>query len=231
MPECLIFDLFGTLVDYEAGRTSQDFSRSFKKAAKLGCAIGYEDYIQVWDSAFLKMKQASAPDSSEFHLSEVCDLVVGELRLDASRTEKEQLARQYMEDWSALVSPVPGASGLLKRLSKHYRLALISNTHYPPMVHALLDAMALTGLFEVVTLSVDVGWAKPHPLIFELTLEKLGLTAEQAIYIGDSYERDYKGARSVGMDCRLIGRHARVPRDKQLLNILDLAISFETARK
>ncbi|HIL84680.1 MAG TPA: hypothetical protein EYG52_14365, partial [Pseudomonadales bacterium] len=74
-------------------------------------------------------------------------------------------------------------------------------------------------------------WAKPHPLIFELTLEKLGLTAEQAIYIGDSYERDYKGARSVGMDCQLIGRHARVPRDNQLRNILDLAINFETARK
>lgn len=231
MPECLIFDLFGTLVEYEVGRTSQDFSRSYKKATELGCVIGYVDYIKVWDSAFLKMEQATAPDNSEFHLSEVCDLVVGELRLDSSRTEEGQLARQYMEDWSALASPVPGASGLLKRLSKHYRLALISNTHYPPMAHAILDTMALTGLFEVVTLSVEVGWAKPHPLIFEHTLEKLGLNAEQAIYIGDSYERDYKGARSVGMDCQLIGRHARVPQDHQIRNILDLAINFETARK
>jgi FMN phosphatase YigB (HAD superfamily) len=57
------------------------------------------------------------------------------------------------------------------------------------------------------------------------------LSPEQAIYIGDSYERDYKGAKSVGMDCLVIGRHARVPRDSQLLNILDLAINFETGRK
>ena len=231
MPECLIFDLFGTLVEYQAGRSPLDFSRSFKKATELGCTTDYVGYIQVWDSAFLKMEQATAPDSSEFHLREVCDLVVDELRLNTSRKEKEQLARQYMADWSVLVSPVPGASGLLKRLSKHYRLALISNTHYPPMVHALLDAMALTGLFELVTLSVEVGWAKPHPLIFQLTLEKLGLTVEQAIYIGDSYECDYKGARNVGMDCLIIGRHARVPRNNQLLNILDLAINFETGRK
>ena len=231
MPECLIFDLFGTLVEYEAGRTLQDFSRSYKKATELGCAIGYADYVQVWDSAFLKMEHATAPDNSEFHLREVCDLVVVELRLDATGTAKEQLTRQYMEDWSALLSPVPGATGLLKRLSKHYRLALISNTHYPPMVHAVLEAMSLTELFEVVTLSAEVGWAKPHPLIFELTLEKLGLSANQTIYVGDSYERDYKGARGVGMDCQLIGRHARVPRDHQLRNILDLAINFETARK
>ena len=96
MPECLIFDLFGTLVEYEVGRTSQDFSRSYKKATELGCAIGYVDYIKVWDRAFLKMEQATAPDNSEFHLSEVCGLVVGELRLDSSLTEEGQLARQYM---------------------------------------------------------------------------------------------------------------------------------------
>ena len=231
MPECLIFALFGTLVEYKVGSTSQDFARSYKKATELGCAIGYADYVQVWDSAFLKMEQASVPDNTEFHLNEVCDLVVVELSLDIARAEKDHLARQYTEDWLALTVPVPGASGLLKRLSKHYRLALISNTHYPPMVHALLNGMALTGFFEVVTLSVEVGRAKPHPLIFELTLEKLGLSAGQTIYFGDSYERDYIGAEGVGMDCQLIGRHARVPRDHQLHNILDLAINFETVRK
>ena len=99
------------------------------------------------------------------------------------------------------------------------------------MVSTLLNSMGLTGLFEVVTLSVDVGRAKPHPLIFELTLETLGLTADEVIYVGDSYEHDYQGARSAGIDCYLIGKHARVPRDRQLRNILDLAISFETARK
>ena len=53
MPECLIFDLFGTLVEYEAGRTLQDFSRSYKKATELGCAIGYADYVQVWDLSLI----------------------------------------------------------------------------------------------------------------------------------------------------------------------------------
>ena len=231
MPECLIFDLFGTLVEYEAGRTSQDFSRCFRQATELGCTTNYADFIRLWDSAFQQMEEETAPDNGEFHMFEVCELVVAELGIEPSAVDKERLVSRYIEDWSALVQPVPGAPGLLKRLSKHYRLALISNTHYPPMVHTLLDAMALTGLFEVVTLSVEVGRAKPHPLIFELTLEKLGLTAAEAIYVGDSYEHDYKGARSVGMDCYLIGRHARVPRDYQLRNILDLAISFETARK
>jgi len=231
MPECLIFGLFGTLVEYEVECTSQDFTRCYQKAAELGCAVGYADFVQVWDRALLTLEQQAAPDNGEFHLSEVCDLVVGELGINATPREKDLLVSQYIEDWSALVSPVPGASGLLKRLSTHYRLALISNTHYPPMVYSLLDGLALTELFEVVTLSAELGRAKPHPLIFEKTLEKLALTATQAIYIGDSYEHDYKGARRVGMDCYLIGKHARVPRDHQLRNILDLAISFKTSRK
>lgn len=231
MPECLIFDLFGTLVEYEVGRTSQDFSLCYQKAIELGCVRSSTNFVLVWDTAFREMEQQVAPENGEFHMLDVCDLVVKELGINASPLEKEQLVSRYIEGWSAMVTPVPGAAGLLKRLSKHYRLALISNTHYPPMVSTLLNSMGLTGLFEVVTLSVDVGRAKPHPLIFELTLETLGLTADEVIYVGDSYEHDYQGARSAGIDCYLIGKHARVPRDRQLRNILDLAISFETARK
>jgi putative hydrolase of the HAD superfamily len=231
MPECLIFNLVGTLVEYEAGRTPQDFARCHHNAAELGCTMGYTEFIKVWDSAFRKMKQETVPDLGEFHLREVCDLVVDECGINPSPLEKESLISRYTDGWLAGVSPVPGASGLLKRLSKHYRLALISNTHYPPVVYTILDQMALTDLFEQVTLSVEVGRAKPHPLIFEHTLQRLGLTPDQAFYVGASYDHDYKGARKVGMDCHLIGNHARVTRDHQLRSILDLAINFETARK
>ena len=65
MPECLIFDLFGTLVEYEAGRTSQDFSLCYQQAAELGCTIGYAEFIRVWDSAFRETEQQVAPESGD----------------------------------------------------------------------------------------------------------------------------------------------------------------------
>ena len=231
MPECLIFDLFGTLVEYEAGRSSQDFSHCFKLAAEYGCRADYAEFTSAWDSAFQTLESEAAAATTEFHMNDVCELVVEAIGIQAPFEARELLVSSYIEDWSALITPVPGVSGLLKRLSQHYRLALISNTHYPPMVHRLLDGMSLSGVFEQVTLSVEVGRAKPHPRIFELTLERLGLRAHQTIYIGDSYEHDYKGATGVGMDCYLIGKHARVPRDHQLRSILDLAIRFDTSRK
>ena len=42
---------------------------------------------------------------------EVCDLVVKELGINASPLEKEQLVSRYIEGWSAMVTPVPGAVG------------------------------------------------------------------------------------------------------------------------
>jgi len=35
--------------------------------------------------------------------------------------------------------------------------------------------------------------------IFEETLKRLGVTAEEAVYVGDSPEEDIKGAKNAGM--------------------------------
>jgi FMN phosphatase YigB (HAD superfamily) len=47
--------------------------------------------------------------------------------------------------------------------------------------------------------SEDVGVAKPDPVIFEAALTALGVTAPEAILVGDAWQADVVGGRAAGL--------------------------------
>lgn len=51
-----------------------------------------------------------------------------------------------------------------------------------------------------------IGKMKPHPDVFKYTFHKLNVQPEEAVFIGDSVEVDYKGAENVGIHALLIDR-------------------------
>lgn len=55
--------------------------------------------------------------------------------------------------------------------------------------------------------SYEVGYDKPHPQIFQQALEKAGVKADEALYIGDQYDQDVVGARGAGMKPILLERN------------------------
>lgn len=58
---------------------------------------------------------------------------------------------------------------------------------------------SMDGLFDSITTSDSVGVGKPNPRIFEVALAAAGCDAAEAVYIGDSFEKDILGAREAGM--------------------------------
>jgi HAD superfamily hydrolase (TIGR01509 family) len=52
--------------------------------------------------------------------------------------------------------------------------------------------------------SEESGVEKPDPAIFNLALEKLALNASEVIMVGDNYDKDIKGAESIGIRSYLI---------------------------
>jgi putative hydrolase of the HAD superfamily len=61
------------------------------------------------------------------------------------------------------------------------------------------------------------GWTKPHPSIFEAVLARLAVEPPEAAMVGDSYEDDLEGARSLGMRAFLIDREGRHSGDENAL--------------
>jgi FMN phosphatase YigB (HAD superfamily) len=76
----------------------------------------------------------------------------------------------------------------------------------------VLEDAGLAGSVEIMIDSGCVGIAKPDPRIFQLALERLRLPPEQAIFIGDSYERDMMPSAQLGLKTIwLKGPNPRVP--------------------
>jgi putative hydrolase of the HAD superfamily len=88
--------------------------------------------------------------------------------------------------------------------SQGISVAIISN--FDSRLYPLLDALNLTLFFSSVTISTEVGAAKPDPKIFYTALQKHNCTPEAAWYVGDSKTEDYWGAKGAGLRSFLIQR-------------------------
>lgn len=77
------------------------------------------------------------------------------------------------------------------------RTGIVSNFDY--RLPRILDAFGLTPLLDVVILSADAGAAKPDPRIFAVAVQRLGVRASEAVYVGDDADDDIAGARAAGL--------------------------------
>ena len=99
--------------------------------------------------------------------------------------------------------PVEGARAALDAAaSMGLRLAVVSNSDGRAESH-LIDCGVREGL-EFVVDSQVVGVEKPDPRIFRNALEKLGIAAERALYVGDILCVDAAGSAAAGMHFTLI---------------------------
>ena len=83
-------------------------------------------------------------------------------------------------------------------------LGLISNIERD--MTPLLAETGLQSLLHVVVTSLDTGFSKPQPQIFQEALKKAGVKASEAIYVGDQYQVDVGGANKAGMKGILLDR-------------------------
>ncbi len=83
-------------------------------------------------------------------------------------------------------------------------LAVVSN--FDSRLYPVLKALNLAEYFTSVTISTEVGAAKPQPEIFTAALQKHNCTAENVLHIGDSFKADYCGAKAAGLKAIWLNR-------------------------
>ena len=116
------------------------------------------------------------------------------------------------------------ASATLEALRERgYRLAVVSNAD--GRVRGLLGEAGLSGYFEFVIDSTEVGVEKPDPRIFRAATEKLNLPPSACAYVGDIYEIDILGARGAGLEAILIGT-AEAPEDVRRVATLNALLEL-----
>jgi epoxide hydrolase-like predicted phosphatase len=86
---------------------------------------------------------------------------------------------------------------LIAHLTKKYKTALLSNSSID-YLSRIIARHELESLFDAMTISAEVGIIKPDPRIFEHVLDKLGVRAEEAVFIDDN-PRNAEAASRLGI--------------------------------
>jgi len=119
---------------------------------------------------------------------------------------------EFRDAWNRVLDPEPVLSeDLFVRLAARCRLALLSNTD-PIHVACLEESFSVGRHFPVRIYSCAVGVSKPSPAIYRATLNALGVSAQDALYIDDVKEF-VLAARKVGLDAIQFKTAALLERD------------------
>ncbi|MDQ0230043.1 HAD family hydrolase [Metabacillus malikii] len=96
---------------------------------------------------------------------------------------------------------------VLDKLKEDYRLLLLTNGS-PDLQNTKLEITPeLVPYFEQIIISGAFGRGKPDPTIFEHALEKMQLSKDEAIMVGDNLMTDILGSSRIGMKNVWINRH------------------------
>src|SRR5687767_9537936 len=105
----ILFDFFGTLVGYDARRTSQGYPRSHAALGRLGATVSYADFLDGWDRTFARFDRGSEAEDREFSMTQVGTAYLAEvLGRVPEAADVEDFIRGYLAEWSAGVSYLPG---------------------------------------------------------------------------------------------------------------------------
>lgn len=121
---------------------------------------------------------------------------------------------------------IKDAESVLPTLRKKLKLGLLSNYPHAPAVHTSLERFSLHRHLDAITVSGEIGWAKPDPRAFEHAIAGMGMSPGQLLYVGDDLVSDMDGAKAYGMHTAWLprtgqgGEHASV--DVTLTGLTDL---------
>lgn len=131
---------------------------------------------------------------------------------------------EFSEIWNRVLDVTPLVdSSLLENLSKHYRLAVLSNTD-PIHVAELEKKFDFFKFFPQRIYSCVVGASKPSPIIFREALKACKVSADNALYI-DDIPAYVEAARQLGMDGIVFEAEEQLISDLEKRGLLSFGVS------
>lgn len=231
-PTHLLFDFFGTLVDYNASQTEQGFSRSYDLAVTRGASLPYADFLERLNGTWMDLEAQAERSLDEYSMDAWSLEFLSRVLPQSPDTETVAAFRDtYLDEWNKGVRYIPGIETMLAALAERFVLVLITNTHHPDLVHGHLRRMNIGRYFARVITSLEHGKRKPSACIFERALAQTGGAPRSAAYVGDSFRADYQGATGAGLRCLLIDPKRRydVPEADRLNDIFETRVRLSVS--
>lgn len=137
----------------------------------------------------LKVRFDAPSDTGEISDKEFFAGIAGSIGLTGEDVRKQ---------WSTQAKIDTELIEFIKKMKPKYKIAICSNT-VSDLFYELLDKNDIRELFEVIVASSEIGMVKPNPDIYNYTLSKLNVEADEALFIDDRL-RNIDGAKAVGIE-------------------------------
>jgi len=111
----------------------------------------------------------------------------------------QDLNSGFLSAMAEICTPLVGAVDLLNALKGRVKIGIITNG-FTALQQARLERTGFLGVFDLLVISEQVGYAKPHPAIFDYALTRMGNPArERVLMVGDNPDSDILGGINAGL--------------------------------
>lgn len=202
----VLFDLYRTLIDIW---TNERSSRVWDGLSRF---LTYQDLWlepQELSARFFagaaRQQHESAQEYGEVDIA----LVFRDILVEAGSNGADSLSLAVSGMFRVLSTErfglYPDVVPALERLRSRFKIGVVSDAQRV-FFRTELAATGLAALVDVAVASGEHGFHKPDPRLFQIALERLGVPHDEAVYVGDSVDRDMCGAHAAGMRAVLLDR-------------------------
>jgi putative hydrolase of the HAD superfamily len=170
----------------------------------LGAEVPVEEFRTLYKASAVEAERWWRDEHRGYSTADRIRWLLAQLAIE--RPEHCEHIARAVEEIDETLTDVPpplldGAAEGIRGLASTFKLAIISDTGFASgrAQDKLLAQDGLLQHFSATVYSVDVGHAKPRPEPFRRALELLGVSASEALHVGDIERTDVGGALAVGM--------------------------------
>lgn len=224
MIKAILFDIYGTLVDIqtdEAGIGTYELLSKYLEYKHVYLSADQAKWFYHEEFARrlgLETGRPASMDDFRRHIQANPRAYPDDDIRDVFKTIVQKCcgARQDLEHMAADLSHLfractrkrlfvyPTIKHGLAAIGEKYRLGIVSNAQEAFTLEEL-DLFKLREQFDVIVLSSEVKLKKPNPAIFRTALEKMAVTPQEAVFVGNDLAADIMGASNLGMRTIFIG--------------------------
>lgn len=190
--EALTFDLYGTLVDWEAVWTKV----AGKFLAQYRAKVTPQEFCNFWKAECLRLGNTKYERYASL-LRKGLGEAYRRYGINGSVNDSEVLLRSWGE-----IGPFPDVEDALRRLKRNFRVCIISNTDNN-LIDQVLPHLRIS--FDEIITAEDLRAYKPALKMYRTALEQLACKADHAMHVARS-QYDVVGSKRMGMWATWVNR-------------------------
>src|SRR5664279_2542057 len=184
-----VFDAYGTLFDVS----------SVARSAKEALGTRWEAFSDLWRTKQLQYTWLRGLSGRHADFWQVTGDAL-DFAMDSLQLEDRGLRSRLMDRYLSL-SAFPEVPATLQRLKDAgMKLAILSNGT-PTMLESAARNARITAMFDAVISVEEVGVYKPHPAVYQLSIDRLGMEGKEICFLSsnswDAYSAKASGLRVI----------------------------------